>query len=876
MFPFIWIVSIIATVVVAGQKNLGAGGFFVLSLFTGPIAFIIACVMPAKTATPTAPPYSTADEGTPTLPYIASQITDLKAIIARCQSRIINLEIALNTHFGIGKAEKPAEEPVPSAFQVVTEEKAEEPTFIPTPYTPPAKPVYAAASIETEAPKPQPRADFELSLGKDWLNKIGVLVLGLGVTFLIGYTFKYFGPWLKILTGFALGGLLFFGGYKLEKNEKLKNFGRVLLGGAWAIVYLTTYAMYHFEASRVITSQALDLVLLGVVAVGMIWHALKYKSEELVCVALGVAYLTSTIDQLSWFSVASCFLLAFTGLFLVQRFQWVKTLVTGMLFTYGISVIWGPHFTPEASDIQKFTLLTGYWAIFLAGIHLLKAAKDEQIGKILSAANFGNIAIYSVLSYPLIFSLFNGHQAAIAFAEGLIYLFLAFVSREYGKPKLYVSDLVAGIFAITFAIYLKFLPTTTLVLWLIEIPFLLFIGIKFKEVIYRFFAYALTLVAAARFFFHWFGISGGMPDVVIAGFNWPWYGFMSFLAAISLGLCFVFTRHAHKENLLSQIEKGIDHIFSAAAGATFTLFLWSVVPSHWISLAWYVEGLALILISLLMGLGRFRAYAYAVFAVASLYYLFGMWELPTAANLGVIVGNTLLPVLAYYLVKNLKKARNLPNLFEGENQVLFGAAGIVLAVSTFQHAANDWMGLLMSGVGLFFVLTGLLGKERIERLGGFILLAIGEVCFFIHSEGLRQDQRFLIITLNALLPTITYYVAKYLKKSRELPDAFESENQVLFAAAGLVLAVSAFRFLEPNWISLTLGVLGVLFILIGFAGQEKVERTGGLVLLGVTLLRVVFYDLAGLPIIFKIITFIILGVLFIGVSYIYNRFTLKK
>jgi uncharacterized membrane protein len=182
----------------------------------------------------------------------------------------------------------------------------------------------------------------------------------------------------------------------------------------------------------------------------------------------------------------------------------------------------------------------------------------------------------------------------------------------------------------------------------------------------------------------------------------------------------------------------------------------------------------------------------------------------------------------------------------------------------------------MSGVGLFFVLTGLLGKERIERLGGFILLAIGEVCFFIHSEGLRQDQRFLIITLNALLPTITYYVAKYLKKSRELPDAFESENQVLFAAAGLVLAVSAFRFLEPNWISLTLGVLGVLFILIGFAGQEKVERTGGLVLLGVTLLRVVFYDLAGLPIIFKIITFIILGVLFIGVSYIYNRFTLKK
>ena len=74
------------------------------------------------------------------------------------------------------------------------------------------------------------------------------------MAFLISYTFKYFGPFLKIAFGYLVGGALFFAGIKLEAKERLMNYGRALLGGAWAIIYFTTYAMYHFEASRIISS----------------------------------------------------------------------------------------------------------------------------------------------------------------------------------------------------------------------------------------------------------------------------------------------------------------------------------------------------------------------------------------------------------------------------------------------------------------------------------------------------------------------------------------------------------------------------------------------------------------------------------------------
>ena len=303
--------------------------------------------------------------------------------------------------------------------------------------------------------------------------------------FLISYTFKHFGPFFKILFGYLVSAALFYIGFKLEAKERFINFGRGLLGGAWALVYFTTYSMHHFEASRIIQSQFACLCLLALVIVGMIMHALKYKSENVMSFALFIAYITATLGDVTNFTVISCMLLAVVILFMVYRFQWVKTFIMGIILTYGIHYIWVmPNIAGSEMQgvvlgfknldshlMMNFVFLASYWIVFLIGIHIARVVKESRLTNLLAAANFGNISLYSVLSYPIVLKLFYNYRFSIVLGMGIIYLVLALWAKRSGRQKLYVSDIVAGIFAITFSFSLTFLPTSTLLLWLIEIPF---------------------------------------------------------------------------------------------------------------------------------------------------------------------------------------------------------------------------------------------------------------------------------------------------------------------------------------------------------------------------------------------------------------------
>ena len=71
-------------------------------------------------------------------------------------------------------------------------------------------------------------------------------------------------------------------------------------------------------------------------------HTLKYKSEEMMAVTLFVAYLTSTIGQITGFTVICNLFLAVVILFLVVKFQWVRILSLGIaVMTYGILLYLG-------------------------------------------------------------------------------------------------------------------------------------------------------------------------------------------------------------------------------------------------------------------------------------------------------------------------------------------------------------------------------------------------------------------------------------------------------------------------------------------------------------------------------------------------------
>ena len=746
----VWVVSIIATVVIAEHKKLNVGAYFILSILLGPLAVIIAAVV--------TPPSM---QGIDNLQDARRQLRDLKDSVCALQEKINHVEISIN-ELGGQQAVSEVERMVPRSDTTEVSIRKE-----PMPE-------------EQEGTSTGGTVDMELDFGRNWLNKIGIAVFTLGVGFLISYTFKYFGPFLKIMFGYLISLVLFFLGFKLEAKEKFVNFGRVLLGGGWALVYFTTYAMHHFEASRLIENQITDLVLLAGVVVGMMAHVLRYKSEGMMSIALFVAYITATLGQITSFTIISCLLLALVILFLVYNFQWVKTFILGVVLTYGIHYVWVmPNIvastqkpsllgiaTSDYHMLMNFIFLTSYWLVFFAGGHMAKTVKDSRLVRMLAATNFGNIALYSVLAYPIVLKLFYSQRFSIVFGAGILYLIFALVMKRAGREKLYISDIVAAVFLITFSMPLKFLPVSTLLIWLVEVPFLLFVGFHFREKIFCQLSYVLSVWVALRLIFLCFFRE--MPDVSFLGFTWTWQEFMWFWASISMAVCFYLSHQARREGEFDSTDAMANQFFSAASCGYLTLFIFSLVHQPWLTLALSLEGLALLAVGIMLSLMRFRIYAYLV---------------------------------------------------------------------------------LGSMAGIFVT--------EIIRPSSHLL-------------------KWLILGADVLTPFAAYGAVKYFKQIKRMDSIFEEEETLVFWAGVILLTLATFQYVRSSWISLSLGIMGVLFVLTGIWDACKTERWGGLVLFALTLGRVFLVDLAELDTIFKIITFIVLGVLFLGISFVYNRFNIGQ
>lgn len=68
------------------------------------------------------------------------------------------------------------------------------------------------------------------------------------------------------------------------------------------------------------------------------------------------------------------------------------------------------------------------------------------------------------------------------------------------------------------------------------------------------------------------------------------------------------------------------------------------------------------------------------------------------------------------------------------------------------------------------------------------------------------------------------------------------------------------------------GVQGLLLLGFGFALHERVLRLQGLGLLLTCILKLFLYDLRNLETVYRILSFVVLGLILLGVSWIYSRF----
>jgi uncharacterized membrane protein len=442
--------------------------------------------------------------------------------------------------------------------------------------------------------------DLEETLGTDWLNKLGIVILVLGVAFFLAYQLKTLGPAGKVLVGYTVGAVLLGAGIWFERHHLYRVLARAGVGGGWALLFFTTYAMYHVPAAQVLTSQFTDLVLMLAVATAMVWHTLRYRSQVVTGLAFLLAFLTVTVSHSNVYSLSAGALLAAGLVVIVGRMQWFELEIFGILASYLNHYLWlWPIIEPMRGHRHPFPefaasagILALYWLVFRVSYLLRQPQGDEQERISTVAALLNTILLLLLFKYQSTHPEWAFWALLVIGAIETALAQLPIVRRRRGAVVV-LSTL--GVVLLVAAFPFRYSGMRLSVFWLLEAEALLLIGVWTREIVFRRLGAVATLVAAG----HMIGVDAAriygmrMDDADLR--SYPRVAILFAVAAI------VFYANAHwvSRRWSGLFEHEFDRRLMARLSYVGALMAftaaWIVLPQAWTAVAWAALGLALAL-----------------------------------------------------------------------------------------------------------------------------------------------------------------------------------------------------------------------------------------------------------------------------------------
>lgn len=588
MIIMAWIISIIATLVIADRKNLNVLLFFILSLFLGPVALLIAAVSAPVIREGVRSVVSSQDART--------QLEGIKTSLRLIQQRVERMEAALNVD--------PSGTTVPVNADIVSNHASIDP---PNPVSQKPK------TVET-----RPEA-FEFVLGQYWLSRIGVVLFVLGIGLFINYTFHYFSAYAKIAVGYFFAVLFLVWGEKLAKNPRFEKLSWGILGGAWGLFYLVTYAMHYVPATRIITSSTLESVLLWLVTVCAVGYNLKYRSWIVTAMTYLFGFITLSIAGMDASSVFFWAMLLVSLAYLAFVFSWNELLVIGLAGAYVMYLgILRPQLTPYGHDpVTTFpvaiSLLTTAWVVFFVTI-LLKEWKEPTSSRISLPGLMSNSSAFVLIGLREIGYFKPGDEDFkfwFLIAIAAAHLGAALLCRSVKRPAHIVAHCALSIALASLAVVIRFEDLTVSFWWIMEMTALFVLGVHYKEAIYRCMGWLVGVGVLLRFWFvdmasnrvYAFGIE---HDLLIA-----------LLGAAAFYVLGHWVHSSKVREVLREDEKNFYFLTFPIAGTIMLLsFLADESQRRWLTLHWTFLGAGLLLLGFLIKNRAFRFSALGVLVLA--------------------------------------------------------------------------------------------------------------------------------------------------------------------------------------------------------------------------------------------------------------------
>jgi uncharacterized membrane protein len=561
--------------------------------------------------------------------------------------------------------------------------------------------------------------------------------------------------------------------------------------------------------------------MMAVVTALTLLQALKYDSLAVSCLGWAGGFLTPIMlstGQANEVGLFTYIVILNIGLIaiLLKKDKWVILEPLSLAATYLIYVLWKGEYYVTGDLFVTVFFLTIFWGLF-HGLEIYRNIKKTttymEVRQTVAAFNtlFYYVAMYDVINRP-----YHEWMGLIVIAIGAFYFltFLALRKRQDIPTAVFVRSVLTAIILLVFATQIQFTAFYTITFWSLEALILVWCGIHWEKRYIWQAALALMGLAAFGLFFVTRATFAYFPieDFALL-LNRRALAFI--VLAGSLGACAV-------------LFKGVDE----KSRALFCPILHG---------GWCIVIFALLTVEC-NDYFRQRIMAEIGDTASGLFFIRFM----TWTAIWLLYS---LPLVWFGLRRRL-----LPMLYCG-----LGAVGLAIIMIAIQ-------GFAFHPIARFHTLLNL-------RVIVFVLVIAG---VFLLTRWIKEDQQtYPWLTSVVAILQIAIVVLILDLMTGETRDLFKRSIFLLKEKgyeAGASGEITRLQNLQQLVLSGVWLLYSVVLMVAGIWRRTQGLRIMAIVLFGITILKIFIYDLSFLETLYRIFSFVGLGVILLGVSYLYQRY----
>lgn len=710
------------------------------------------------------------------------------------------------------------EEKIPAPVAEVEEEFVEEVVWN-TPIPPPIPEYQPAVSRREVIAQPrmswyekfiENNPDLEKFIGENLINKIGIIILVLGISFFVRYAIakEWINEPARVGIGILAGGMILIIAHRLRL--KFKAFSSVLVAGAIAVFYFTIAIAFH---DYQLFSQTTAFGIMIVITLFSVFVSIAYDRQELgvlsTLAGFTVPFMVSTGDG-NYHVLLTYLLILNSGMLIISYYKrWFIVNFTALIATIIVVFGWYGTIAIPSSQLLSDALIycSLFYFIFSIAFIINNVVHKNKFANYEIGALLSSTALYFAIGCHIIQRINPDYLGLFSISLGFINILFAYtIYKKYKFDKNIIYALIGLALTLgTVTLPIQFEGNYITIFWACEAVLLFWLsqksnmkGFTLAGIIVQLLAFISLIMDMQYYAFY------QVPYVFV--FNLQFITALIFIGSL-ITTSWLFSRHEFTFRYFNVDFKNKPYRILVFNLALILGYILPLVEIHYQSNGYFTN----------WGTNMFFKYAYhMLYTSALLYILHKKNNLQRWGNI-LIVFNMLVYILLAY---------RLP-IYEKE-EAFYGPMNFPYAFN-FHYLS---LALLLYQVWLY------VEKHIFETVNSLTIKSFAPwfVAFFItYMLSVETNTVFLFQTANW--------------------DEFYMQKKFVIKVIFPVL-----------W-----GIISFALLIFGIKKQIKTIRIIALVLLSITILKLFTYDIRDVSETGKIIAFILLGILILIISFVYQK-----